>query len=119
MTAPLKLATSLVLSLLMWLPTIPGALTAHEDPARIAGRYLLALLIARIGVGVVFRVIAAYAVPEAVEEPEEEVEEAPVADDSSPYVRRRDDLIEPEAASDQELFDEALDEVEDTAAMVP
>ncbi len=36
MTPALRLACSLLLSLLLWLPTIPTALATSEDPARIA-----------------------------------------------------------------------------------
>ena len=120
MTAALRLAASLVVSLLMWLPTVPGALEVSEDPARLAGRYLLALLIARVGVGLVFRVVGAYATPEAPEEePEEPPAQAAADDGPSAFGRRRSDLIPASANTDQELFDEALNSVEDTAALVP
>lgn len=120
MTAALRLAISLVLSLLMWLPTVPGALTANEDPARLGARYLLALLVARIGVGIVFRIVNSYATPEP--DGEEAKEEEPVAaappetDHSSPG-RRRDDFDPLAGATDQELLDDALDEVEETAIL--
>lgn len=104
----------------MWLPTVPAALTHSEDPARLAGRYLLALLIARIGVGIVFRIVKAYT-PEDADDEEPEVEDiAPpvAADDGAAFGRRREDLTPfPHEATDQELLDEALDDVEDTAAL--
>lgn len=121
MTAALRLAASLVLSLLMWLPTVPAALTNFEDPARLAGRYLLALLIARIGVGIVFRIIKAYTPPEVEAEDEEPAEEdqQPAAYDTTPFGRRREDAYATPEPTDQELLDEALDDVEDTTALVP
>lgn len=106
MTPALRLAFSLVVSLLVWLPTIPSALTHSEDPARIALRYLVALLVSRIGVGIVFRIINAYHV-EPEPEPEHELEE-PVQFDA--YGRRRDDYAEPTA---EDLLDEALEDAAD------
>ncbi len=117
MTAALRLAFSLVASLLMWLPTVPAALEANEDPARLAGRYLLALLIARIGVGLVFRVVGSYVEPEEANG-EDETPEAAIEEEEQPAPRRRrDDLAT--GAGEQELFHEALDEVDQTAALVP
>lgn len=123
MTAALRLAISLVLSLLMWLPTVPGALTANEDPARLGMRYLLALLVARVGVGIVFRIVSSYATPEpdAEEEVKEELPAAapPEGDQYSPDSpgRRRDDVNPVAEATDQERLDNALDEVEETAVL--
>ena len=119
MTAPLRLAASLVVSLLMWLPTVPAALTNSEDPARLGGRYLVALLIARVGVGIVFRIINAYKPAEAEdEEPEAHDEAPPVTDERAAVGRRRDDLSPaPAEATDQELLDEALHDVEESAAL--
>ena len=102
MTPALRLALSLVVSLLVWLPTIPSALAHSEDPARIALRYLVALLVARIGVGIVFRIINAYHV-----EPEPELEDPEQFD---AYRRRRDDVAEPTA---EDLLDEALEDAAD------
>jgi flagellar biosynthesis/type III secretory pathway M-ring protein FliF/YscJ len=117
-TPALRLAASLVVSLLMWLPTVPAALTAHEDPSRLAGRYLLALLVARIGVGIVFRIVKAYAPPEVDAEDEQDAP-PPVVDDERPgepvpFGRRRNDDASP---TEEALLDEALDDVEDTAAL--
>ena len=119
MIAPLRLAISLVLSLLMWLPTVPGALAANEDPARLGGRYLLALLVARVGVGLVFGIVKAYATPPAVAAEPEEAAEQPATEPAPPARRREDPVPTPEADQQQALLDEALDEVEDTAALVP
>ena len=114
MTPALRLAASLVVSLLMWLPTVPAALRAHEDPSRLGGRYLLALLVARIGVGIVFRVVKAYTPPEVDAEDEQD---APAVDsdpgESVLLGRRRVDS----PVSEEALLDEALDDVEDTTAL--
>lgn len=119
MTPALRLALSLVLSLLVWLPTIPGALAAHEDPARIAGRYLLALVLSRIGVGLVFRVIHGYAA-DIVDEEEDAEARGPdlVANEESMFGRRSEDATvhEDGAAS---LLDEALADVSETTSLVP
>ena len=112
MTPALRLAFSLVLSLLVWLPTVPGALASSEDPARIAVRYLIALVISRLGVGLVFRVINGYTV--ALPEPEPEPEPSAAATDDlglTAFGRRREDT---EA---EELLDEALDDVAETTAL--
>lgn len=121
MTAPLRLAASLVVSLLMWLPTVPAALTNSEDPARLGARYLLALLVARIGVGIVFRIVNAYTPPDTEDEELEPEAEAqpPAYDDGPAFGRRREDAFAAPEATDQELLDEALNDVEDTTALVP
>lgn len=117
MTPALRLAVSLVLSLLMWLPTIPGAMAASEDPAWIAGRYLLSLLIARIGVGLVFRIITGYAAAIAAEQAAAEAEENEPAQDDTEMLfgRRRSDLDE---QTEEEALDDALDDAASQAAMV-
>lgn len=119
MTPALRLAISLVLSLLVWLPTIPGALVAHEDPARIAGRYLLGLVLSRIGVGLVFRVINGYAAD--IPDEDEDAEEADLdemIDDEVLFGRRSDDATAHEdgAAS---MLDDALADVSETTTLVP
>ena len=119
MTPALRLAISLVLSLLLWLPTIPGALAASQDPAWIAGRYLLALLVARIGVGIVFRVIAGFAAQSTADEAE--AQDDVVADDDATellFGRRRSDLDAP-LQTEEEALDDALDDAASQAAMVP
>ena len=116
MTPALRLAVSLVLSLLLWLPTIPGALAASVDPAWIAGRYLLSLLVARIGVGIVFRIIASFAAEAVEEEAEEDV---PAADDTELlFGRRQSDFDEP-PLTEEEALDDALDDAASQAALVP
>ena len=117
MTPALRLSFSLVLSLLIWLPTVPGALTTSEDPARIALRYLIGLIISRIGVGIVFRIINAYTVDEVEAAPEPEPAAQPA--DLDPYAdfgRRREDL-DPEGMTAEDLLDEALDDVADQQAL--
>jgi len=114
-TAALRLALSLLGSLLLWVPTLPGALAGGEDPAGIAVRYLVCLLAARLGVGILFRVVTGYAGdlddahaegsdPSEADEPGEEPE-------TLPYGRRRDD------ADEEALLAEALEDVEDTTAL--
>jgi hypothetical protein len=116
-TPALRLAISLVLSLLLWLPTIPGALAASEDPAWMAGRYLLSLLVARFGVGMVFRVIATFAAASATDEAEAE-DEAPEPDDVELlFGRRRSDADA--GITEEEALDEALDDAASQAALVP
>ena len=125
MTPALRLSFSLVLSLLLWLPTVPSALAASEDPAMIALRYLVALVISRIGVGMVFRVVSGYAgeVLLATEEKESPVA-APTPDsqpDGDRPARRREDDAEADEhpAEAETMLDEALEDVRDTAALVP
>lgn len=120
MTAPLRLAASLVLSLLVWLPMVPGALAGHEDPALIAGRYLAALVLSRIGVGLLFRVVGAYAA-EAELESDEGAEPEPEQpfDDGQAYDRRRTDPPPASPVTEEQLLDDALDDVRDTTALVP
>ena len=126
MTPALRLSVSLVLSLLLWLPTVPSALAASEDPAMIALRYLVALLISRVGVGLVFRVVSGYAGDVLAEEiPAEEPtpSAAPVASVAPAEVvdqpaRRREDQIAENDGEAEAMLDEALEEVRDTAALV-
>ena len=115
MTPALRLAISLVLSLLLWLPTVTSALTTNVDPAWIAGRYLLALLVARIGVGMVFRVITGYAaaIDTATAEPPPVPDAVPAAEPL--FGRRRDD----DTDATEALLDEALEEVRDQSSLVP
>ena len=121
MTPALRLAISLVLSLLLWLPTIPGALVAHEDPARIAGRYLIALILSRIGVGLVFRVINAYASQIPQDETEDE-DEAVRGDEPTEaeliFGRRADDATVHEDGAPS-MLDDALADVSETTSLVP
>ena len=127
MSPALRLSFSLVASLLLWVPTVPGAIAAHEDPARIALSYLLALVVSLVGVGLVFRIISAYAaVHEAAALAEAEAEAAAAAKaaadladatahDEPAFGRRREDH-EPQV-NEETLLDEALDEVEQTTAL--
>lgn len=121
MTPALRLAISLVASLLLWLPTVPGAIASHEDPARIALHYLLALVVSRFGVGMVFRIVNSYAPPESDDEADETLASGeaddPATEIPAPPGRRRDDLVT-QPTSDEELLDDALDEVSETTAMV-
>ena len=119
MTPALRLAISLVLSLLLWLPTIPGALVAHEDPARIAARYLLALILSRIGVGLVFRVINAYAsqIPDDEDETEPEANDEPTEAELL-FGRRQDDATVHEGGAPS-MLDDALADVSETTSLVP
>jgi len=114
-TAALRLAFSLVLSLLLWLPTVPSALANAEDPSRIAIRYLLSLVVARAGVGLVFRLINAYTADEVVEdEPEAEPEDL-----ATPFGRRRNDAADAlTTLTEEELLDDALDDVAEATALV-
>ena len=117
MTPALRLSFSLVLSLLIWLPTVPGALATSEDPARIALRYLIGLIISRVGVGIVFRIINAYTVEETETTPEPETATEP--GDLDPYAdfgRRREDFGDI-GRSAEDLLDEALDDVADQQAL--
>lgn len=117
MTPALRLAISLVLSLLLWLPTVAGALAASEDPAWIAGRYLLSLLVARLGVGLVFRIINGYAVdlPD-VEQPQPE--EAVEPDITNVDFGRRSVDAERPLPSEEQALDDALDDAAAQAALV-
>jgi hypothetical protein len=126
-TPALRLALSLFASLMLWVPTVPGALQANEDPATIAFRYLIALLVSRIGFGVLFRIINSYAAglraadEAAAEKALDEAIEA-AAQIVSPVGRRRDDRVEDQAeetASEEQMLDDALDEAADQAALVP
>lgn len=118
MTAAIRLALTLVASLLLWLPMIPAALAGNESPESIALRYLLALVVARAGVGILIRVIGAYATPVLAEleaapddgepEPEPEADAEPVAP------RRRRDDDSPAQADD---LSETLDDAEDATAL--
>lgn len=121
MSSALRLAISLVLSLVLWLFTLPAALTAGAGPEEIALRYLTALLVARLGVGIVFRIVHGYAA-EVLAAAETDDGEAPadeVADDEAPYGRRRTDYHPPEAdLTDEQLLDEALEDAHDAATLV-
>lgn len=120
MTSALRLAISLVLSLVLWLLTLPAALAMDAGPEEIAVRYLVALLISRLGVGLVFRIVNGYAAANHVEEeaPEPEpAEDDPV--DDAPYGRRRTDYTPPEAdLSDEQLLDGALEQAHESATLV-
>ena len=118
MTPALRLACTLVLSLLVWLPTVPAALAQAEDPARIALRYLIGLIVCRIGVGLVFRVVNGYVVDEVVDEPEPEPVPDPL-DGNTAFGRRHDDLGGEYDVTAEELLDDALEDVAaDHTAMV-
>ena len=127
MTPALRLALSLIASLLLWVPTVPAALEANEDPATIAFRYLIALLVSRIGFGVLFRIINGYAAglraaDEAAANKALDEAIAAAAATVSPVGRRRDDNAGDEPGdqpSDQQLLDDALDDAADQAALVP
>ena len=120
MTPAFRLSISLVASLLLWVPTVPGAIASQEDPAHIALRYLLALVVSRVGVGLFFRVINAYAAAHEAALAAEAAENEPVAeDDADPaFGRRREDVgADEQVPDDQALLDEALEEVEQTTAL--
>ena len=121
MTSALRLAISLVLSLVLWLATLPAALAADAGPEEIAVRYLAALLLARVGVGLVFRLVHGYAAEILAEDAQPAVEEPDddeTAHDAAPYGRRRNDYQPPEAElSDQQLLDGALDDARDAATL--
>ena len=121
MTSALRLAISLVLSLVLWLLSLPAALAMDAGPEEIAVRYLIALLISRLGVGLVFRIVNGYATANHVEEevPEPEAAEPEDAVDDAPYGRRRTDYTPPEAdLSDEQLLDGALEEAHESATLV-
>ena len=118
MTPALRLAISLLLSLLLWLPTIPGALAGSQDPSWLAGRYLLSLLVARIGVGMVFRVIAGFATAVAAGETEAEADALEPEESEPLFGRRQADLAEP-LLTEEEALDDALDDAASQAALVP
>ena len=120
MTPAFRLSISLVASLLLWLPTVPGSIASKEDPARIALGYLLALVVSRIGVGLVFRVFNAYAAVHEAARLAEEAEKAAAEAEDIPapdFNRRREDALDEQELDDQALLDEALDEVEQTTAL--
>lgn len=119
MSPALRLACSLVASLLLWLPTVPAALEVHEDPARIALRYLGCLLVSRIGVGLLFRIVNGYAATAADQQADEPADAADEAGTVLPFGRRREDEAMPaDDTPEDELFDEAPDDVRDADAMV-
>lgn len=127
MTVALRLALTLVASLLLWLPTVPSALANHESPEIVGLRYLLALVVARFGVGVLFRIVRAYAAPvleelEADEADEDDEDESPPHDgpvDESEvgFGRRRDDARPPDADDDHERPAEVAEETKDEPAL--
>lgn len=129
MTPALRLALSLVLSLLLWLPTIPAALAASDDPTTIALRYLVALLASRVGVGLVFRVIRGYANGVLAAEQEqlatqlaeqqatEQAEQA--AAEEAEFGRRRDDVVNDPSQVATDVMDGVMATVDhDAAALV-
>ena len=124
MTPALRLAMSLVVSLLLWLPSLPGAVAAEMPPEMIALRYLLALVVSRIGVGLVFRIFNAYAAggeAEAESDAEDPHSTASPASDEPVFGRRADDWVDVDAevhATDEELLESALDEATEAAALV-
>jgi hypothetical protein len=118
-TPALRLALSLVVSLLLWLPTIPTALAMHDPPETIALRYLLALVVSRVGVGAVFRVVRMYAaaVVHDDEEPASGADQGPSVE--VPFGRRRSDQSdqsESEVTEEQQL-DDALEEAHEAAVL--
>lgn len=122
MTPALRLALSLVLSLLMWLPTIPSALRVQDQPEMIALRYLLALVVARVCVGLAFRVIRGYAAAVLADDEDEAPESEPAeADDGqSPALGRRHDDVTADGddpPNEQQLLDDALDEAQEAAVL--
>ena len=118
MTPALRLALSLLVSLLLWVPTLPTALAMHDAPEMIALRYLLALIVARFGVGLVFRVIRGYARQvlaahdAAAAAAAAETEAKAVADAEAEFGRRRDDV-----ASEEQMLDDALEEAHEAAVL--
>ena len=123
MTPALRLAMSLVVSLLLWLPSLPSAVAAEMPPEMIGLRYLLALIVSRIGVGLVFRIFNGYAADAEAEADTEEPHSTASPDSAEPvFGRRADDWVDVDAeahATDEELLDEALDEAMEAAALVP
>jgi hypothetical protein len=115
-TPALRLALSLVVSLLLWLPTIPTSLAMHDPPETIALRYLLALIVSRVGVGVVFRVVRMYAagVVHDDEDPAADTEQEPSVE--VPLGRRREDQAESEITEEQQL-DDALVQAHEAAVL--
>lgn len=120
MTPALRLSLSLVISLLLWMPTLPSALALHDAPETIALRYLLALVVARIGVGLVFRVIRGYAEQvlaaheAAAAAAAAETDAKAVADAEEEFGRRRDDL-----ANEEQMLDDALEDAHEAAVLTP
>lgn len=115
MTPALRLALSLVVSLLLWLPTIPAALAMHDSPETIALRYLLALIVARIGVGVVFRVVRGYA-KQVLAAEAESVAESQEDDDDATFGRRQEDQAA-ETVTEEQQLDDALEEAHEAAVL--
>lgn len=111
MTSALRLALSLVVSLLLWVPTLPTALAMHDAPEMIALRYLLALIVARFGVGLVFRVIRGYA-SQVLAADDAADASATEADGDDDFGRRRDDV-----ANEEQMLDDALEEAHEAAVL--
>ena len=119
MSPALRLACSLVLSLLLWLPTLPSAMNAGDAPEMIALRYLLALVVSRIGVGLVFRIVNGYAAAAAEADVEQDTDGDEPEQAAPVYGRRADDWVDPDAErTEEQLLDDALDEAHE-ATLVP
>ena len=131
MTPALRLALSLVVSLLLWLPTIPSALAAHDAPTTIALRYLVALVISRVGVGLVFRVVHGYAAgvlaaeqaqldaERAEQQAAEQAQAEQDAAEQAEFGRRRDDVVDGPSQAQTDVMDKVMADVEhDAAALV-
>ena len=120
MTPALRLALSLVVSLLLWVPTLPTALAVHDAPETIALRYLLSLIVARFGVGLAFRVVRGYATQVlaahdiAAAAAAAETEAKAAADAEEEFSRRRDDL-----PNEEQMLDDALEEAHEAAVLTP
>jgi hypothetical protein len=58
-----RLSVSLLLGLVLWLPTLSASLRGDLDLSAAATRYLLAFLLARVAVGGVVKLLEGYARP--------------------------------------------------------
>jgi hypothetical protein len=58
-----RLSISLLLALVLWLPTLSASLRGDVDLSVAAVRYLLAFLLARVAVGGVAKLLEGYAQP--------------------------------------------------------
>jgi hypothetical protein len=85
-----RLSVALLLGLVLWLPSLSASMTGQIDLPVAAGRYLVALLLARVAVGLLARLIEAYAVQaKVVAEPAPTVE----VDRPDPEASRLDDGV--------------------------
>jgi hypothetical protein len=106
----------------MWLFTLPSALEMDEGPEFIALRYLAALVVARLGVGLVFRIVRGYAAPILAEggaDEETDADDEAAATEPTSFDRRRTDQLSDDMGDrDQQRLDDALDEAHGAATLV-